>query len=278
MKTALPRHILGAVIHPTAIIHPRAQLADSVAVGPYAVIDEGVVIGPDCVIGPHCHLNGVTHIGRGNQFHAGCVIGGAPQDLKYKGEPTGLTIGDGNVFREHVTVGRSNKPEEDTVLGSNNYLMANAHVGHNCILGNHVIMCNGAALGGHAVVQDRAFLSTNCLVHQFVRVGTLTMMQGGSAFSQDLPPFTIGHGLNSICGLNVVGLRRSGFTSDQRMELKRLYRLFFRSGLRLEKALAEAGKPPAGTPAAQFVEFVAGTKRGLCSDRGRAKGGSASVD
>ena len=126
----------GFVIHPTAIIHPKAKLDATVRVGPYAIIDEGVEIGPDCVIGPQVYLTGLTTIGAHNRFYAGCVIGEAPQDLKYTGEPTRLRIGDHNVFREHVTVHRSNKAAEETVIGSHNFLMANSHVAHNCRLGD----------------------------------------------------------------------------------------------------------------------------------------------
>jgi UDP-N-acetylglucosamine acyltransferase len=270
VKPAKQVPILKVMIHATAIVHPGAQIDTSVTIGPYSVIDQGVVIGANCVIGPHCHLTGLTRLGAGNRLHAGCVLGDAPQDLKYTDAPTGLAIGDRNVFREHVTVSRSNSPEEETVVGSHNYLMANAHVGHNSILGDHVIMTNNAALGGHVVVQDRAFISTNCLVHQFVRVGTLSLMQGGAAISKDLPPFTIARGPNGICGLNVIGLRRAGITSEQRLELKKLYRLFFRSGLRLKEALGEAGPHAPDSPAAKFIEFAATTKRGLCADKGRA--------
>ncbi|HLZ54804.1 MAG TPA: acyl-[acyl-carrier-protein]--UDP-N-acetylglucosamine O-acyltransferase, partial [Verrucomicrobiae bacterium] len=154
------------MIHPTAIIHPKAKLDSTVRVGPYAVIDEGVELGAGCVVGPHVYLTGLTTIGTGNQFHAGCVIGDAPQDLKYQGEPTRLRIGDHNVFREHVTVHRSTKADAETIIGSHNFLMASTHVAHNCVMGDHVIMANGAVLGGHAEVQDRAFLSGNCCVHQ----------------------------------------------------------------------------------------------------------------
>jgi UDP-N-acetylglucosamine acyltransferase len=257
------------MIHVTAVIDPGAELDPTVCVGPYTVIDAGVVIGRGCVLGPHCHFTGQTRVGSGNRFHAGCVIGDAPQDLKYHGAPTGLVMGDDNVFREHVTVHRSNKLEERTVIGSGNYFMANAHVGHNSVVGNQAILANGVLLGGHVTVQDRAFLSGNCLVHQFVRVGTLALMQGGSAISKDLPPFTIARGDNGICGLNVVGLRRAGFTSDQRLELKRLYHLLFRSGRRLRDAIQQAGTPTAGSPAAQLIEFVAASRRGVCADTGR---------
>jgi UDP-N-acetylglucosamine acyltransferase len=262
---------LAAMIHPTAIIHPRAVVDPTARVGPYTVIEEGVAVGPECVFGPHCHITGLTTMGAGNQFHAGCVIGNPPQDLKYKGQPTGLTIGEGNVFREHVTVSRSNTPEEQTVIGSHGYFMANAHVGHNSVVGDHVIMTNGAALGGHVIVQDRAFLSTNCLVHQFVRVGTLSLMQGGSGISKDLPPFTIGRGQNGICGLNVIGLRRAGITSEQRLELKKLYRLLFRSRLLMKDAVRQAGQVEPGSPAALLLAFVASAKRGVCTDTGQRK-------
>jgi UDP-N-acetylglucosamine acyltransferase len=254
------------VIHPTAVIHPKAKLDSSVTVGPYAVIDEAVEISPRCVIGPHVYLTGITSIGAENHFHAGAVIGDAPQDLKYDGTPTRVRIGDKNVFREHCTVHRSTKPDGETVIGSNNFLMQNSHVGHNCAIGNHMILAGGALLAGHVAVQDRAFISGNCLVHQFIRIGTLAMMQGGAAISQDLPPFTIAAGVNEICGLNIIGLRRAGFTSEQRLQLKAAYRLLFRGGKNLRAAVVEAQSQfPAG-PARTLVDFVATAKRGVCSD------------
>jgi UDP-N-acetylglucosamine acyltransferase len=260
------------MIHPTAIIHPKAKLDATVQVGPYAVIDAGVELCADCVVGPHAYLTGETQIGAGNRFHAGCVIGDAPQDLKYKGEPTRLRIGDRNVFREHVTIHRSNKTAEDTVIGSHNFFMANSHVAHNCTVGDHVILANGALLGGHAVVQDRAFISGNCLVHQFTRVGTLALMQGGAAISQDLPPFAIAQRENEICGLNVVGLRRAGLTAEQRLELQRLYHQLFRSGKNLREAVAAAGKSFNSAPAKVLLNFIGEAKRGVCSDSGHGAG------
>ena len=256
------------MIHPTAIIHPRAKLDPTVRVGPYAVIDEGVELGADCVVGPYVYLTGLTTAGAGNYFHAGCVIGGAPQDLKYQGEPTRLRIGDHNVFHEHFTAHRSARPDAETLIGSHNFFMASAHVAHNCIVGDHVIMANGALLGGYAIVQDRAFISGNCCVHQFCRVGTLALMQGNSAISKDLPPFTLALRVNEMCGLNSVGLRRAGFTTEQRLELKRLYHRLFRSGENLRSALAGAQKEFTGPPAKVLLDFVAGAKRGFCADSG----------
>jgi UDP-N-acetylglucosamine acyltransferase len=257
------------VIHPTAIIHPKAKLDATVQVGPYALIDEGVELGAHCVVGPHVYLTGLTTIGAHNRFHAGCVIGDAPQDLKYKDDPTRLRIGDHNVFREHVTVHRSTNADGETVIGSHNYLMVNCHIAHNCQLGDHIIIVNGSLLAGHVTVQDRAFISGNCLVHQFTRIGKLTMMQGKAGVGQDLPPFTIATGINTICGLNVVGLRRAGFSAEDRIELKRLYHLLFRSGKNLRAALAEAQEKFSGTTAKVLLDFVASAKRGVCSDVSR---------
>ncbi len=256
------------MIHPTAVIHPKARLDAGVRVGAYAVIDEHVALGADCVVAPHTYLTGHTTAGARNHFFPGAIIGEAPQDMKYNGEPTRLRIGDGNVFREHVTVHRSNNLTEDTVVGSNNFFMAHCHVGHNVQVGDHVILANGALLAGHVSVGDRAFISGNCLVHQFVRVGTLAMMQGGSAVSQDLPPFTVARGDNGICGLNVVGLRRAGYPPDQRRELKRLYLVLFRGGRKLREAIEEAREDFHGEASKVLLDFAASVKRGICSDTG----------
>jgi UDP-N-acetylglucosamine acyltransferase len=260
------------MIHPTAIIHPSARLGANVRVGPYAVIDGDVELGADCIVGPHVYLTGATKIGRGNRFHAGCVIGDEPQDLKYQGEPTRLRIGDNNVFREHVTVHRSNKLTEDTVVGSHNLFMASSHVAHNCLVGDHVILANGAMLGGHVTVQDRAFISGSCLVHQFCRVGTLAIMQGGAAISKDLPPFCAVHRVNELCGLNVVGLRRAGFNAEERLELKKLYHALFRGSKTLRSALAAAQKDFSSRGAKLMLAFVAEAKRGTCADTGASPG------
>lgn len=258
------------MIHPTAIVHPQARVEASVEVGPYAVIDAGVIVGGHCEIGPHVYLTGLTTIGAYNRFHAGCVIGDAPQDVKYDGAPTQLRIGDHNLFREHVTVHRSNRANEETVIGSHNFLMQHSHVAHNCLLGNHVILGGGALLAGHVTVQDRAFISGNCLVHQFVRVGTLALMQGGAAISMDLPPYTVAVRENEICGLNIVGLRRAGFSAAERLELKRLYRQLFRGGRNLRAAVAEARGEFASLAAGVLLDFLETSRRGVCADVGES--------
>jgi UDP-N-acetylglucosamine acyltransferase len=263
------------VIHPTAIIHSKAKLDSSVEVGPYAVIDQAVEIGAECIIGPHVYLTGRTTIGARNHFFAGCVIGEAPQDLKYRNEPTGVRIGEDNVFREHVTVHRSSKVAEQTIIGSQNFLMQHSHVAHNVVLGDHVILAGGALLAGYARVDDRAFISGNCLVHQFVRVGTLALMQGGSAVSKDLPPFTVAHEANILCGLNNVGMRRAGMSAAERQELKQLYRVLFREGKNLRDAVGAARKKFSSEPAKTMLDFIASSKRGICFDSG-SRGESAS--
>jgi UDP-N-acetylglucosamine acyltransferase len=254
------------MIHPTAIIHPQAKLDPTATVGPYAVIDGEVELGPHCSVGPHAYLTGRLTMGSHNQFFAGCVIGEAPQDLKYKGAPTRVRIGDHNVFREHVTVHRSTTVEGETVIGSHNFLMANAHVGHNSQVGDHVIMANGALLGGHVTVGDRAFISGNAVVHQFVRIGTLAILQGGTKTSKDVPPYTVTYEFNLIVGLNTIGLRRAGLTAAERLELKQLYRFLFRSGKNQRAAVAAAQKEFTGAPARHLLEFMAATKRGVCRD------------
>ncbi|MFN7138355.1 MAG: acyl-ACP--UDP-N-acetylglucosamine O-acyltransferase [Limisphaerales bacterium] len=258
------------MIHPTAVIHPNAQVSSTAEIGPHAVIDAHVVLGAGCKVAPHAYITGHTILGENNVIHSGAVIGDAPQDLRYKGEPTRLRIGNNNIFREHVTIHRSNKVEEDTVIGDGNYFMASSHVGHNCVVGNNNIMANGAVLGGHVTVAHKVFISATCMVHQFVRIGTLALMQGGSGISKDLPPFTIAKGNNGICGLNVVGLRRAGLNAEQRLELKKLYHVLFRSDKLFRQALEEARQMFSSDVAKTVLDFVSASKKGVCLDVGGA--------
>lgn len=241
-------------------------------VGPGAVIEAGVELGAGCRVGPGAFLLGGTLAGPRNEFHAGCVIGGAPQDLKHRGEPTRLRIGEGNVFREHVTVHRSNHLEEDTVIGSFNLLMVHSHIGHNCRVGDHNVIANGALLSGHVEVRSRVFISGNCMVHQFCRVGTLALMQAGSAISKDLPPATIAWGGNGLCGLNVVGLRRAGLSAEERLALRRVYTAVFRGGSTVRKAAQAALDGGCSGLAREFAEFILASRRGIVTERSRTAG------
>ena len=257
------------MIHPTAIIDPKAELHETVQVGPYAVIDAHVRVGEGCRVGPYVHLTGHTDLGAENIIHSGAVIGDAPQDLKYQNESTRLRLGNRNVIREHVTLHRSNTLEEDTTIGSDNFFMAHSHVGHNAVIGNDNIFANGALIGGHAVIGDRVFLSGHAAVHQFVRVGTLSMMQGNAAVSQDLPPYTMAFGVNKLCGLNVVGLRRAGFTAEQRRELNFHYKRIFLEGNHVGATVAEALEASPGNKARAMLEFIAASTRGVCAHASR---------
>lgn len=263
------RHPRPVAIHPTAVVHPRAILHPTVEIGPYAVIDEAVELGEGCRVGPHVHLTGCTRAGARNIFASGCVIGGPPQDLRFQGGPTRLLIGDDNTFREHVTVHCANRLDEDTRIGSGNLLMAHCHLGHNSVLGNRVIIANGAQLGGHVTVADAAFISANCLVHQFVRIGTLALMQGGAAISKDLPPYCVAWGDNSLCGLNVVGLRRAGLEGAVRLELRRLYHALFRRRHGLRDALKSIDALVESDAGRLLVAFIRSSRRGIVVARSR---------
>ncbi len=253
-------------IHATAVIHRKAELDSSVEVGPFAVIDEGVRLGPNCVVGPQVHLTGQLTVGKGCRFHAGAVIGDTPQDIKYADEPTQLKIGADNIFREHVTIHRSNSMEEDTTIGDGNFFMAHSHLGHNCHVGNQNVIVNGALIAGHVIIEDRAFISGNCMVHQFARIGTLAMMQGGAGISKDLPPFMMATGNNTVCGLNTVGLRRAGLNLEERTELKKLYHYLHSGKLLLAEAVIQGMEIFSSAPCQQVLTFIQASQRGICRD------------
>ena len=256
-------------IHPTAVIDPGAEIGPGCIIGPGVVIDAGVVLGADCQVGPGAYLTGVTSIGPRNRIHAGAVLGDSPQDLKYTGAPTRLQIGADNTFREHVTIHRSNKMTEDTVVGDGNFFMAGSHVGHNCLIGNLNIIANGALLAGHVTLDNQAFISGNCVVHQFCRIGRLALMQGGSGISKDLPPFCIARGANGMAGLNTIGLRRAGVPTPSRLALRRLFKTLFRRNDSLFNALARARKEFSELECLEQIEFVAASRRGICAATGR---------
>ena len=253
-------------IHPTAIVHPRAELGMEVAIGPYAIIGEHVRLGAGTRVGPHAVIDGWTTIGERCDIGVGAVLGGAPQDLKYRGQRTFLRIGDQTCIREYVTIHRSAEEGQATVIGSHAFLMAYTHVAHDCRLGDHVIMVNYAGLSGYVEVEDRAFISGHNAVHQFVRIGYLAMVSGASRVVKDIPPFMIAEGNPTrIRGLNVVGMRRLGYTPQVRLEVRRAYRLLYRSGLNHTQALERMRQAGfAGSEAQRLIAFVDSAKRGIC--------------
>lgn len=254
-------------IHPTALVHPQAELGDGVDIGPYAVIGEHVRIGAGTSVGPHAVIDGWTTIGEACAIGVGAVLGGAPQDLKFRGQRSYLRIGPHTCIREYVTIHRSSEEDGATVIGAHNFLMAYTHVAHDCRLGDHVIMVNYAGLSGYVEVEDRAFISGHNAVHQFVRIGYLAMVSGASRVVKDVPPFMIAEGNPTrIRGLNVVGMRRLGLAPAARAELRRAYRVLYRSGLNTSQALQrlrEAGFT--GDEVQRLIAFIAASKRGICA-------------
>ena len=260
----------SARIHPTAVISPEADLAEDVEVGPFAVLEGPVRLGPGCVVRPYVHLIGPLTMGRGNKVLTGAVLGERPQHLKYNDEPTGVEIGDDNIFREHVTVHRGTSHSWKTVIGHRNFFMAGAHVAHDCRVGNGCIFANGALLGGHCEVGDGAYLSGNSVVHQFVRIGRLALLSGVSGSSKDIPPFIIQQDINSVTGVNVVGMRRAGMSHAEIGAVRQAYQILFREGQTMPHALArlEAELGTVG-PVAELIAFVRGSSRGINTVRER---------
>ena len=250
-------------LHTTAIIDPRAEIDPSAAIEPYVVVDGPVRVGPRTRVMAGAYLAGQTVIGADNVIHPGAVLGHAPQDLSYRGDVTGLRIGDRNVFREHCEVHRGTQAGTWTEIGDDNYLMSHAHVGHNCRLGSHVVLATGATLGGHVVVEDQAFISGNCVVHQFCRVGQLAIMRGLSRASRDVPPFAISDGTHIVRGLNRVGLRRAGFDRERIRALASAFRILFRARTNLGAALARVEAEVRSPDVDHLLAFIRASRRGV---------------
>ena len=266
----IPRlHLLLMSIHPTAIVHPttiigsQAALGSQVQVGPYAVIEDDVEIGADCEIGAHVVIKRGTRLGKRNRVFENAVLGGEPQDVKFKGEPSSLIIGDDNLIREFCTLHRACGDGELTRIGSRNFLMIGVHIAHNCTVGDDNVLTNGAALAGHIEIEDHVFLSNNVGAHQFVRMGRYAMVGGKSKIVQDVLPFFITDGNPArVRGLNSIGLRRADFSAESRRALKEAYQLLFRSGRPLPDALRELEQVQ-DENVKHLVNFIRGSKRGF---------------
>lgn len=257
-------------IHPTALINPAAEIADDVEIGPYVCIDGHAVIDSGCVIQAHAILAGSVRIGKNNIIGYGAVIGAEPQDHAFRPDINSeVVIGDENRIREYCTIHRGTTEGSATVVGNHNFFMAGTHLGHNTTVGNQVIIANSVLLAGHVEVQDRAFIGGGTAFHQYVRVGQVAIAQGNSGFTKDIPPFTIAAMRNSIIGLNVVGLRRAGFSPEERKEIKEAFKLLYKSGLNTTQALERAQQQEWNKEGQIFFDFVASAKkRGICDVRG----------
>ena len=231
-------------IHPTAIISPDATLAEGVEVGPYSIIGPDCHIGKDTIIGPHVVIESHTDIGEGCRISQFASLGGAPQDLKYRGEATRVVIGNHNTIREYVTINRATTADIGiTRIGNHNLLMTYCHVAHNCQLGNHIVMANAANLAGHIHVEDFAIIGGLSGVHQFTRIGAHCIIGGASAVTKDVPPFVMASGnFAKLFGLNMIGLKRRGFTEETLQALKKAYRIVFRSSMLLSAAIEKDRK------------------------------------
>ena len=252
-------------ISPLAFIDSSAKVGENCEIGPFCFIDKNVVIGDNNVLMPSVTIMEGTRMGNGNTLFPGAVIGAVPQDLKFRGEETTTEIGNNNTIRENVTIHRGTASKGKTVVGSNNLIMENAHIAHDCAVGSGIIMGNSTKLAGEVVVDDNAIISAVVLVHQFCRIGGYTMIQGGSRTSKDIPPFIIG-GKEPIsyCGLNIVGLRRRGFSPELIENIHNAYRLIYNSNLTVNEAVEQIKEQiPMSKEIEYIIEFVTSSQRGI---------------
>ena len=252
-------------IHPTAIVSARAELGDNVTIGPYAIVGDGCVIADGCILEPRSVLERNVRLGTNVSVGIGTVLGGDPQDLKFKGEETWVEIGDNTRIREYATINRGTAQSFRTTVGKGCFLMSYVHLAHDCHVGDGVIISNATQLAGHVTVEDRAILSGLSAVHQFVKIGRHSFVGGCSRVAKDVPPFikAVGNPVK-LYGLNSVGLQRSGFPEEVVRELKRAYRLFFRSELNVSQAMERARAELQPLPEVEyFLEFIDASQRGV---------------
>jgi UDP-N-acetylglucosamine acyltransferase len=259
-------------IHPTAVISEEAVLGEGVVVGAHVVIEGPVKIGPDCILRPGVILCGPLTMGSNNIVYSGAVLGERPQHLKYNNEATSVEIGDNNIFREHVTIHRGTTQAWTTKIGNSNFFMVNAHVAHDCRVGNSCIFANGALVGGHCELGDNVYLSGNSAVHQFVRIGRLALLSGCSATTKDIPPFVVQQNIDTVVGINVVGMRRAGLGHAQIDAVRQAFKVLFRDNMVLPAALAHLERDLAQVDVvAEMIAFLRQTHRGINPMRGRVR-------
>lgn len=256
-------------IHATAIVHPSAKIGEGVEIGPYAIIEENVIIGKGTTVGPHAVIGKWTELGENNQIFHMASVGAPPQDLKYKGEECWTRLGNGNVIREFATIHRGTVTGHgETVVGSNNLMMAYAHVAHDCIVGNGNVMANAATLAGHVTVQDNVILGGLVAIHQFVTIGSYSMLGGGTLVGQDVPPYMIatsGKREAKLRGLNLIGLKRRGFSDASISSLKKAYKTLFMADLKQADAIAKIRAEIVGCAEVDtLLAFIEGSQRGIC--------------
>ncbi|MEL6929410.1 MAG: acyl-ACP--UDP-N-acetylglucosamine O-acyltransferase [Cyanobacteria bacterium J06600_6] len=263
---------MTALIHPTAVINKNARIHPTVEIKPYAVIGSQVSIGANTVVGSHAIIDGLTTIGRDNQIFPGAAIGLEPQDLKYRGANSEVIIGDRNRIREYVTINRATNEGEATVIGDDNLLMAYSHVGHNCIIGNEVVIANSVAIAGHVHIDSMAIISGVLGIHQFVHIGSMAMVGGMSRISRDVPPYMMIEGNPArVRSLNLVGLKRRGFSKSEIRELKQAFRTLYSQQLPINEAIAQLDTLSGNCHVRNLQKFIrlslADNRRGLISGK-----------
>lgn len=253
------------MISPLAYIDPEAKIGENVEIGPFVFIDKNVVIGDNNVIMPNANILYGSRIGNGNRIFPGAVIGAIPQDLKFHGEETTAEIGDNNTIRENVTINRGTAAKGKTVVGNNNLLMEGVHVAHDTIVGSGCIIGNQTKMAGEVIIDDNAIVSASVLMHQFCRVGGYVMIQGGCRFSKDIPPFIIaGRDPIAYCGINIVGLRRKGFSNELIENIHNAYRIIYNSGKMVTDAIEEIKREvPMSKEIEYIISFVENSQRGI---------------
>jgi UDP-N-acetylglucosamine acyltransferase len=252
-------------IHPAAVVSRKAKLGEGVSIGPYAVINDGVSVGPGTKVGAHALIEGNTTIGRNCEIFTGAVVGSRPQDLKYKGEKVFLDIGDSNIIREYCTLNPGTEEGGRTIVGSGNLFMAYSHIAHDCRVGNNCVFANNATLAGHVSVEDMAVIGGLVAIHQFVLVGSLSIIGGCSKVVQDIPPFSTcdGHPAQ-VYGLNLIGLRRHKISNEVIKELDRAYKILFNSGFTPKHALEEISKEKIKSKEVKYlIDFARNSQRGV---------------
>src|SRR5882724_9138887 len=257
----------SASVAATARVDPEAHIGPGVKIGEYCVVERDVSIGSGTILEPYVYVKRWTTLGEGNEISAGTVLGTDPLDKNFKGERSYLRIGARNKIREHYTISRGTQPESATEIGDDNYIMTSGHIAHNCKIGNKTVICSCALVAGYVEVEDGAFISGGVVIHQFSKIGTLAMIGGNTRVNSDVPPFMLCSDFNAaVKGLNVIGLKRAGFRLSDIAELKKAYRILFRSGLKLEDALRRIEVECPTEHTRRLVEFIRRSERGICRE------------
>src|ERR1700678_790398 len=257
----------SASVASTARVHPDALIGPQVKIGEFAIVEEDVVIGAHSRLEPYVYVKRWTTLGERNQISAGTVLGTDPLDKHFTGERSYLRIGNDNIIREHYTVSRGTQPESVTRIGDGNYIMTSGHIAHNCRIGNNTVIASCALVAGHVDVEDQAFISGGVVIHQFSKIGRLAMIGGNSRVNLDVPPFFLYTDFNvRPNGLNLVGLKRAGFSAQEIAALKTAYKILYRSGLKLNDALALIGSQLNTEHTRHLVKFIESSQRGICRE------------